>query len=283
MQKERVMKYETVEQLVKRRKGYKYLLSNGESPYQGYKYILRKGKVFVCNDLNTNPHSDCGAGWNLATLPWILGSCDPIASTKIVEFSIPKDATIVVPDGTTGKFRTDKMVYERQHSPKDLFPQVFKILDQCKRYKPVNPIQAETLPPKRKILSIMEKIGWSVGDQVGAQVRAQVGDRVGDRVGEQVWEQVGERVRAQVGEQVWAQVREQVRDQVGDQVWEQVWEQVWDQVYICAYHAVAEFMKLKYNHPAFDLVRLGVMVIAVANKYKVFGKAGKFLGEYDVK
>ena len=40
-------------------------------------------------------------------------------------------------------------------------------------------------------------------------------------------------------------------------------------------------MKLKYDHPSFHLVRLGVLVVLVGEKYKVFGKAGKFLGEYD--
>ena len=116
------MKYETVEQLVKKRKGYKYLHKGGKSPYQGYSYTLRKGKLFVCAHLNTNELDSCGAGWNLASLPWILGDCRWLAEAKIAEFSIPEGATIVVPKNSTGKFRTNEIVYERQHNPKDLFP-----------------------------------------------------------------------------------------------------------------------------------------------------------------
>ena len=95
-----------------------------------------------------------------------------------------------------------------------------------------------------------------VRDQVGAQVRAQVRDQVGDQVWAQVW------------------------DQVGDQVGDQVWDQVWDQVRVCAYHAIKEFFNLDYDHPAFNLIRLGIMVVRVKGIFKVFGKNGKYLGEF---
>jgi len=78
------------------------------------------------------------------------------------------------------------------------------------------------------------------------------------------------------------QVGAQVRDQVGTQVRTQVRDQVWDQVGMIAYYAVKLFMQLDYEHPAFDLIRMGVMVIKVKNKLKVFGKNGKYLGGIDV-
>lgn len=65
------------------------------------------------------------------------------------------------------------------------------------------------------------------------------------------------------------------------QVWAQVGDQVGDQVWICAHYAIKTFMGLDYDHPAFDLIRLGIMAINVLGKFKVFGKAGKFLGEFD--
>ena len=86
------------------------------------------------------------------------------------------------------------------------------------------------------------------------------------------------KIMAQVGAQVWAQVG----DQVGTQVRTQVRDQVWDQVGMIAYYAVKLFMQLDYEHPAFDLIRMGVMVIKVKNKLKVFGKNGKYLGGIDV-
>ena len=116
---------------------------------------------------------------------------------------------------------------------------------------------------------------------------AQVGAQVRDQVWAQVSAQVGAQVGVQVGVQVGAQVRDQVGAQVRDQAWAQVGAQVWAQVgaqeYICGYYAVKEFMNLDYDHPAFEYIRMGVMVISVNGKLKVFGKGGKFLGEFDDK
>ena len=107
-----------------------------------------------------------------------------------------------------------------------------------------NPYQAIKLPS----LKDMKK---RLPAQVWAQVRAQVGD--------QVWDQV------------WDQVRDQVRDQVGDQVW------------ATSYWAVKVTLGLPIKHWFFDFLKLGVMVVFVQGKIKVFGKRGKYLGEYDQK
>jgi hypothetical protein len=37
-----------------------------------------------------------------------------------------------------------------------------------------------------------------------------------------------------------------------------------------------------YEHPVFDLIRLGVLVVNVFGKFKVFGKGTKFLGEFEM-
>ncbi len=76
---------------------------------------------------------------------------------------------------------------------------------------------------------------------------------------------------------VWASVR----DSVGASVRASVWASVGNQSYIAGYLAIKDFMHLDYEHPAFSLIRMGVIVVVVDGKVKVFGKAGKFLGEFD--
>jgi hypothetical protein len=48
---------------------------------------------------------------------------------------------------------------------------------------------------------------------------------------------------------------------------------------VISYYAIKEFFNLEYEHPVFDLIRLGILVINIDNKFKIFGKNGKFLGE----
>ena len=229
---------ETLQELVDQRRGYKYLKSDGTSPYKGFVYDLKNKKQIKTN-LDGNVNADCGEGWNLATLQWILNNTN-IMDKIIVEFSIPKKAQIIVPINSNGKFRTDIIKLKKVHAVGKLFPKIKEITDKLKTYKPINPITAEEMPPKTKIKKIMDQVRAQVGAQVRAQVRAQVGA--------QVWDQVGDQVRAQVG--------------------------------VCSYYAIKLFMNLSYEHPAFDLIRLGVIVIKVQDKYKVFGKNGKYLGEF---
>ncbi len=222
------MKYETIEELVRQRRGYKYLDSDGVSPYRDYKYSLTPGVVLE-TDLDTDTDVECGRGWSLATLPWILRDCNYLSSAIIAEFSIPNDAIIVVPCDGDGKFRTNKIVFTKKHSIDSLFPWFPAIQKKLNAYQPLNPINADVMPPADKIKEILKRVrdqvrtqawdqAWAqVRDQVGAQVRAQVRDQVGDQVRDQVGAQVRARVRAQVRDQVGAQVRAQVRDQVGAQ------------------------------------------------------------------
>ena len=82
-----------------------------------------------------------------------------------------------------------------------------------------------------------------------------------------------------VGDQVWDQVGDQVRAQVGDQVW----DQVGDQVRAVSYWGIKIALSLPIKHWFFDWLKLGIIVVFVQGKVKVFGKKGKYLGEYDKK
>ena len=218
------MEFETLEELVKQRKGYKCLSKDGRSPYQEFSYDLSNKKEMINLDLDENINNDCGPGWNLATLKWIADECLKLDGI-ILECSIPKRGKIIVPKNSNGKFRTDIIKIKKVHKVPDLFPHIKDFEARLKVYKAINPITATKIPPIDEIKKIM------------AQVRAQV------------WDQV----RAQVGAQC----------------------------YICGYNAIVDFLKLNFNHPSFDLIRLGILVVKVKKVFKVFGKNGVFLGEFD--
>jgi hypothetical protein len=294
------MEFETLKELINKRKGYKYLDKDGTSPYQNFKYDGRK-RIFKTDDLDEDTSKNCAAGFNLATLGWILADCSCIADKIIVEYSIPDEATIIVPKGSSGKFRTNIIKKEKTYHITDLVPEIKGILKRLEKYKPINPINAEKLPPKRQLKSILSKIKkparGQIRDQVGDQVRDQICDQFGNQIWDQVWakiwDQVGSQVRDQIcdqfgnrveyqsGNQFGSQFGNQVEYQSGNQFGSQFGNQVWDQVGITAYFAVKEFLNLDYDHPAFDLIRLGVFVIKVLDRFKVFGKNGKFLGEFN--
>lgn len=72
-----------------------------------------------------------------------------------------------------------------------------------------------------------------------------------------------------------------VRAQVGAQVGAQVWDQVRAQVWATSYFAVSVHFELGITNWFSKLLELGVMLIFVQGKIKVFGKKGKYLGEYN--
>ena len=132
-----------------------------------------------------------------------------------------------------------------------------------------NPYQATKLPSKKILVPFMDKVRDKVRDKVSDQVRYQVWDQVWDQVGDQV----GDQVSYQAWDQVWDQVSYQVRDQV--------WDQVRDQVRATSYWGVKIALDLPVKHWFFDFLKLGVMIIFVKDKVKIFGKKGMYLGEYD--
>jgi len=169
---------------------------------------------------------ECGKGFNLATLDWILSDCSFLLDAIIVEFCIPPEGKIIVPRNSTGKFRTDIIKYKKTHKPEDLFPQLKGLKKKLKGYKPINPIVATKLPPKGELRKILRRI----------------------------------------------------KDFMWDSVRASVWDSMRAQIYIISYFAVKEFLNLEYEHPVFVLIRMGVIVMEVNNKFMVFGKEGKYLG-----
>ena len=77
-----------------------------------------------------------------------------------------------------------------------------------------------------------------------------------------------------------ARVSNQVGNQVRNQVWDQVGIPVWNQVGATSYWGIKIALSLPIRHWFFDFLELGVMIVFVQGKVKVFGKKGKYLGEY---
>ena len=249
--------YETLVELVQARKGYKYLTKNKTSPYQNFKYDFRK-KIYRTERLDQNINMECGKGFNLATLDWILSDCSFLLDAIIVEFCIPPEGKIIVPRNSTGKFRTDIIKYKKTHKPEDLFPQLKGLKKKLKGYKPINPIVATKLPPKGELRKILKRIKDSMRASVGASMRASV------------WDSVEASLWASVEDSMWASMKDSMRASMRDSVRAQI--------YIISYFAVKEFLNLEYEHPVLDLIRMGVIVVEVNNKFMVFGKEGKYLG-----
>jgi hypothetical protein len=284
---------ETLEQLVADRRGYKYLSKTGVSPYQSYQYDLKSKKQMKSGGLDHDINNACGEGWNLATLKWIADNCMKIDGV-IAECSIPPKAVIVVPKESGGKFRTDIIKIKRVHDIECLFPALKDINKRLKAYKPINPIIATTMPDVVEIKKIMASVGASVRASVWDSVWGSVWGSVWDSVRDSVRASVNASVGASVGASVWAPVLSSVwgsvRASVRASVWDSVWGSVWDSVrasvgnysYLCGYLAIKEFFNLDYEHPVFDLIRMGVIVVKVRDKYMVFGKDGVHLGDIDV-
>ncbi len=174
------------------------------------------------------------------------------------------------------------------------------MLKRFKTYKPKNPITATKMPDEQIMRGVLVRIKDSVWNSVWNSVWDSVGNSVRnsveDSVWASVWASVGDSVEDSVWNSVWASVWNSVwnsvRNSVGNSVWNSVWASVWDSVWdsvgnsvrgqsaICGYHAINKFLKLGIEHPAFDLVELGVIVVQTGGMVKVYGKKGKFLGEF---
>ena len=273
--------YETLVELVQARKGYKYLTKNKTSPYQNFKYDFRK-KIYRTERLDQNINMECGKGFNLATLDWILSDCSFLLDAIIVEFCIPPEGKIIVPRNSTGKFRTDIIKYKKTHKPEDLFPQLKGLKKKLKGYKPINPIVATKLPPKGELRKILKRIKdfmrASIWDSVWASVGASVRASMWDSMRASMWDSVRASVWDSVENSVWASMWDSMRASVEASMRDSVEASMRAQIYIISYFAVKEFLNLEYEHPVFDLIRMGVIVMEVNNKFMVFGKEGKYLG-----
>lgn len=158
------------------------------------------------------------------------------------------------------------MASDMKNLAKKVNPKLVFYQSKIKKFKKTNiekynPYQATRLPALKTIKAKMPKKVW---DQVWCQVRDQVGCQVGYQAWDQVWDKV------------WCQVRDLVGCQVGYQVRDQVRYQVW----ATSYWAIKVVLGLPIKHWFFDFLKLGIMIVFVQGKVKVFGKNGKFLGEY---
>ena len=81
------------------------MTANGVGPYNGgITYIV--GESYEVADANTDEHTSCGAGINLATLDWCLSEWREGYRVLIAEFVAADIAAI--PVGSDGKFRVHR-------------------------------------------------------------------------------------------------------------------------------------------------------------------------------
>ena len=86
-------------------RAYKLTRADGSGPtYPGLTYAV--GETVEAADANTDPDDHCGAGVNLATLPWCLSQWRPGYRIFVCEFTRADIAAI--PTATDGKFRTHR-------------------------------------------------------------------------------------------------------------------------------------------------------------------------------
>lgn len=84
-------------------RAYKLVDAEYRSPIQGHgKLTYRVDAGLSVENANANPTVECGAGINVATLPWCLNNWQPGYHVMIVEFTAEDIAAIPVGDG---KFR----------------------------------------------------------------------------------------------------------------------------------------------------------------------------------
>jgi hypothetical protein len=91
-------------------RAYKVVTAEGIGPFNGgIKYEV--GKTYSVKDADCDPESQCGAGINLATLPWCIQNWQPGYRILLAEFSSKDIAAIPIGDG---KFRVKKAKIVRE-------------------------------------------------------------------------------------------------------------------------------------------------------------------------
>jgi len=151
------------------------------------------------------------------------------------------------------------------------------IYTRLQKYKFINPIKATKMPDEKRLRRILVDIEGSVRDSIRSNpwnsVRNSVKNPVKNPVVGPIWDSVWN--------SFWDSVWNSVGDSILGSVCDSIWGSIWNQCYVCEYYAVNKFMKLNINHPAFELVKLGVIVITtIEGMVKVYGKNGMFLGEF---
>ena len=89
------------------------------SPIQsGGKLTYEIGSTIEVKDADTDEHTDCGAGVNVATAPWVLANFREGRRILLVEFTAKDIAAI--PVASDGKFRLHKCKVVREVKPEEL-------------------------------------------------------------------------------------------------------------------------------------------------------------------
>ena len=100
-------------------RAFKLVDSDLRSPIQsGGKITYEIGGTVKVEDADVDEHTDCGAGINVATAPWVLANFRQSRRILLVEFTAKDIAAIpVAPDG---KFRLHKCKVVREVKPEEL-------------------------------------------------------------------------------------------------------------------------------------------------------------------
>lgn len=86
-------------------RGFKLVNEHGEGPYNGgIRYVI--GGTYTVKGFNPDPNDDCGAGINLATLPWCMREKKDGYRILIAEHTA-KDI-VAIPWFSDGKYRVRK-------------------------------------------------------------------------------------------------------------------------------------------------------------------------------
>jgi hypothetical protein len=87
-------------------RAYKLVDADGQSPINDTRILYEIGKTYEEPKANTDVNERCGAGLNIATLPWCLQNWQSGWRIFVVEFTAADIAAI--PTATDGKFRVRK-------------------------------------------------------------------------------------------------------------------------------------------------------------------------------
>jgi len=176
-----------------------------------------------------------------------------------------------------------KPIEEKEKIEKQLETYYLKKIEDFKKddIEKYNPYQATELPSKQEL----EPFIAQVTDQVGGPITNQIQNQIQNQIWDQFWNQF----RNEATEQIWSKTMNKIRDRMWNQIWNQFRSkvrneatyQVWNQIWATSYWGIKMALDLPINHWFFDFLKLGVMIVFVGDKVKVFGKNGKYLGEYD--
>jgi len=106
-------------------RAYKLVTEEGTGPfYNGIYY--KKGETVEVQGADTDVNAQCGAGVNVATLPWCMREWKPGYKILVVEFT--KEDIACIPTASDGKFRLHrcKVVGEKDLKEIGLVPEIEK-------------------------------------------------------------------------------------------------------------------------------------------------------------